>query len=57
MNVTFLDPAHALLRARSERLIAHLPPESRPYLIPSHFLQSVLPRIGGKIAVFSDDDA
>ncbi len=55
MNVTFLDPSHESLPARSERLIAHLPPASLPYLIPSYFLQSTLPRIGGKIAVFSDD--
>lgn len=56
MNITFLDPLHESLPARSERLVAHLAAESRSYLIPIYFLQSTLPRIGGKIAVFSQGE-
>lgn len=53
MQVTLLDPTAADWNSQVERLSSHLSDKQRPFFFPLYFLQSTLPRIGGKIASYS----
>jgi len=59
MEVSLLDPQSSVWMAETDRLYAELGGVHNPSLFPYHFIQAVLPRIGGQIAVIrqADDDA
>ena len=59
MEVSLLDPQSSAWLAETERLYAELGGVHNPSLFPYHFIQAVLPRIGGQIATVrqGDDDA
>lgn len=56
MEVSLLDPQSSVWMAETDRLYAELGGVHNPSLFPYHFIQAVLPRIGGQIAVIRQAD-
>lgn len=52
--ITLLNPKGRSWSAQVHRLQPLLGAPDNPYLLPSHFLETTLPRIGGQVAVVKD---
>ena len=55
MQLTLLDPAAGNWNLQIECVIKRLPVTGQPFHFPLYFLQSTLPRIGGKVALYGEN--
>lgn len=56
INAELIDTTDASWHSRLLSLLQRIPPHTPTTLFPAHFLESTLPRIGGKVVVYSDEN-